>query len=88
MSFTALLAAYLLDLGRRVKGALWVWLALTFVATVHLGWHYVVDDLAGLVIGAGALVLARMVTGFDPRAGKRRSSSGRVPGDEQVAQAR
>ena len=67
MSFTALLAAYLLDLGRRVKQALWVWLALTFVATIHLGWHYVVDDLAGLVIGAGALMLARMVTGFDPR---------------------
>lgn len=76
MSFTALLAAYLLDLGRRVKQALWVWLALTFVGTIHLGWHYVVDDLAGLVIGAGALLLARMVTGFDPRISKRQ---GRAP---------
>ena len=47
MSFTALLAAYMLDLGRRVKQALWIWLALTFIATVYLGWHYAVDDLAG-----------------------------------------
>ena len=67
MSFTALLAAYMLDLGRRVKQALWAWLALTFVATVHLGWHYVVDDIAGLVIGAAALALAQVVTGFNPR---------------------
>jgi membrane-associated phospholipid phosphatase len=67
MSFTALLAAYMLDLGRRVKQTLWFWLAATFIATVYLGWHYAVDDLAGLVIGAGALLLARLVTGFDPR---------------------
>jgi membrane-associated phospholipid phosphatase len=67
MSFTALLAAYMLRLGRRVKQALWIWLALTFIGTVYLGWHYVVDDLAGLAIGAAALVLAYLVTGFDPR---------------------
>ena len=70
MSFTALLAAYLLGLGRRVKAALWLWLALTFVATVYLGWHYAVDDVAGLAIGAGALLLARLVTGFDPRSAR------------------
>ena len=57
MSFTALLAAYMLKLGRRWKQFLWAWLALTFVATVYLGWHYVVDDVAGLADrrgGAGA----------------------------------
>lgn len=67
MSFTALLAAYLLNLGARVKRALWAWLAITFVATIYLGWHYVLDNVAGLLIGAAALVLARAVTGFDPR---------------------
>lgn len=67
MSFTALLAAYILDLRRGVKIALWTWLALTFVATVYLGWHYIVDDFAGLLIGALALVIAGILTGFDPR---------------------
>ena len=67
MSFTALLAAYLLDLGRRLKQALWAWLVITIVATVYLGWHYFIDDLAGLVMGLAALVLAKWLTGFDPR---------------------
>jgi membrane-associated phospholipid phosphatase len=67
MSFTALLTAHMLNLARWVKQALWAWLILTFIATVYLGWHYFIDDLAGLVIGAAALVLARVATGFDPR---------------------
>ena len=67
MSFTALLAAYVLDLGRRLKQALWFWLVITVIATVYLGWHYFIDDIAGFVIGAAALVLARLLTGFDPR---------------------
>jgi membrane-associated phospholipid phosphatase len=67
MSFTALLAVLVLRLDRRLRIALWVWLALTLLATVYLGWHYVVDDIAGLVMGAVSLVLARLLTGFDPR---------------------
>jgi hypothetical protein len=68
MSFTALLAAHLLRLSRRLKLALWWWMGLTLVATVYLGWHYVVDDVAGIAMGAASLVLARVLTGFDPRA--------------------
>ena len=67
MSFTALLAVYLLDLGRWLKIALWAWLVVTLIATVYLGWHYVVDDIAGMAIGAVSLLLARLLTGFDPR---------------------
>ena len=66
MSFTALLAVYILNLSRGLKIALWIWLALTFVATVYLGWHYIVDDFAGLLIGALALVIAGLITGFNP----------------------
>jgi membrane-associated phospholipid phosphatase len=40
---------------------------LTLVATVYLGWHYVVDDIAGIALGVMSLILARMLTGFDPR---------------------
>ena len=70
MSLTAALAAHLLGLGRRLKIALWTWLALTTLATVYLGWHYVLDDIAGLVIAAGALLVARALTGIDLRAAR------------------
>jgi membrane-associated phospholipid phosphatase len=37
-------------------------LLVTMVATVYLGWHFFVDDLAGLAIGAtSVLVGTRMV---------------------------
>ena len=67
MSFTALVTAQLVGASRWLRIALWTWLGLTLVATVYLGWHYVVDDVAGIAIGAASLVLARLLTGFDPR---------------------
>jgi len=39
----------------------------TAVATIYLGWHYVIDDVAGVVIGLIALVLASALTGFKLR---------------------
>ena len=68
MSLTAAIAAHLLGLGRRLKIGLWVWLGLTTLATVYFGWHYFLDDLAGIVIAAGALLAARALTGIDLRA--------------------
>ena len=70
MSLTAALAAHLLGLGRRLKIGLWIWFALTVVATVYLGWHYVLDDVGGLVIAVAALGIARVLTGIDPRAAR------------------
>ena len=72
MSFTALLAAHLLGLSRRLKVALWVWMIVTVLSTIYLGWHYVLDDIAGLMIGAGSLLIAQAMTGFDWRAARRR----------------
>jgi hypothetical protein len=63
MSLTAALAAHLLGLGRRMKIALWVWLGLTLLDTIYLGWHYVLDDFGGVAIAALALVFARALTG-------------------------
>lgn len=63
--FTAALATHLLGLGRFVKIGVWVLFALTVVATVYFGWHYVLDDLGGLVIAVTALALARAITGID-----------------------
>ena len=70
MSLTAALAAHLLGLGRRIKIGLWIWVALTTLATVYFGWHYFLDDLAGIVIAVGALGAARLLTGIDLRAAR------------------
>jgi membrane-associated phospholipid phosphatase len=69
--FTAAIAAQMLGLGRRLRIALWVLLVLTAISTIYLGWHYVVDDVAGMVIAVTALALARSLTGFEPRTARR-----------------
>ncbi|MDQ3768990.1 MAG: phosphatase PAP2 family protein [Actinomycetota bacterium] len=82
MIFTAAVAAHLLGLARRVRIGLWVLLGATTAATIYLGWHYVIDDLAGVAIGLIALALARVLTGFEPRTarrGWRRASSVNSP---------
>ena len=71
MIFTAAVAAQLLGLARRLRIGLWILLGVTTVATVYLGWHYVIDDVAGVVIGLAALALARALTGFRPRTARR-----------------
>jgi hypothetical protein len=65
--FTAALATHLLGLARSVKIAVWVLFALTVAATVYFGWHYVLDDLAGMAIAVTALALARAIVGIDLR---------------------
>ncbi len=73
MSFTAALAAHVLRLAGRLRTALWIWFAVTVIGTIYLGWHYVLDDVAGVALGALALVLARALTGIDlPAVRKRR----------------
>ena len=42
---------------RRLTRVLAVYLALTVVATVHLGWHFFVDDIAGVAIAVAAVWL-------------------------------
>jgi CDP-diacylglycerol--glycerol-3-phosphate 3-phosphatidyltransferase len=61
--FTAALIAQLLHLNRLLRIALWTFLGLTFLATLYFGWHYLVDDIAGLGIGVIAVVLAGVATG-------------------------
>jgi hypothetical protein len=86
MSFTAAVAAHLLGLGRRVKIALWVWFGITMCGTIYLGWHYVIDNIAGIVLGVMALALAGVLTGIDPRA-SRRWAAGSQRGPRDVALA-
>src|SRR3954451_6973713 len=72
MSFTAVLAAHMLGAGRRLKTPLWVWFAVTAADTIYLGWHYVLDDVAGLALGAMALALAGVLSGVDLRTARQR----------------
>ena len=44
------------------------------LGTIYLGWHYVVDDIAGVILGTIALILAGLITGIDPRAYRRRTA--------------
>ena len=72
MSFTAAVTAHLLGLGRPLKIGLWIWFAVTTANTIYLGWHYVLDDLGGVILGAIALVLAAALSGVDLRTGRQR----------------
>ena len=70
---------------RRTAFVLAGYLVLTIVATVYLGWHFVVDDVAGLAIGAVAVVLGIVTTYPTGRPGRRVQAVGRLPGREWSA---
>ena len=78
--FTAVLVAHMLGLPRLLRIGAWVLLGLTIASTIYLGWHYVVDDVGGLAIGALAIALARALTGLDLRSARRASTPKATPG--------
>ena len=60
---TGCLVARRLALPRLVQLGMWVFFVLTVVSTVYFGWHYLIDDVAGALIGWGSVVVAAKVTG-------------------------
>ena len=68
----AAMIAQLLGLRRAIRTTLWTFLALTTLATIYFGWHYIVDDLAGAAIGIAAVVLGAAATGHELRPARRR----------------
>jgi len=60
VTFVILLMARYYGL-RRLALALTAYLVAIIIATVYLGWHYAVDDIAGLVIGYLAVLLGRLM---------------------------
>jgi membrane-associated phospholipid phosphatase len=69
--FTAALMAHWLRMSWVVRWSMWVFLLLTIVATAYFGWHYLLDDVAGLVIGALSVVIAERATRHtDPEPGE------------------
>lgn len=61
---TVLLVAWVYGF-RRVAAALTVFLAGTMLATIYFGWHFVTDDVAGVVLAITAVTLSRwFLAGF------------------------
>jgi hypothetical protein len=63
---TVALAAVRLQWPRVVRALLWTGTVLTVLATVYFGWHYLADDVAGVLIALVALACARALTGSTP----------------------
>ena len=70
--FTAALLAHLVGLHRIIRWSLWAFLGLTVLATIYFGWHYIIDDIAGVAIGAVAVWIGALATGHELRGGLRR----------------
>jgi hypothetical protein len=64
---TVCLMAELLFLHRWVRWSLWLFLGLTVLATVYLGWHYFADALGGAVLGVAGVWIAALGTGNHER---------------------
>jgi hypothetical protein len=58
----ALMAQYTLET-RWVRWVLWVNFAITIVATLYFGWHYVADDIAGVAIALVSFYLGGLASG-------------------------
>ncbi len=52
-----------------IRWAAWVFFALTVISTLYFGWHYIADDIGGVVIAFLAVWLGGIATGqrFDHR---------------------
>ena len=61
--FAGALMAHLLRAARVLRIGMWVYLGFTFLATIYFGWHYVVDDVAGFVIGFASVYVGAVLTG-------------------------
>jgi len=69
---TMCVMAELLGLHRALRVFLWVFLGLTVLATVYLGWHYFVDAIGGVALGVAGVWIAARGTG---NAFRRRSAT-------------
>jgi hypothetical protein len=63
--FSAALVTHMTVRNRWVRRAMWAYLPITVVSTLYFGWHYIADDVAGLLIGWVAAWVAAVVTGHE-----------------------
>lgn len=60
---TICLFVTLAGLARWIRVTAWVYLVLTILSTIYMGWHFSVDALGGAVVGALAVWIAAIGTG-------------------------
>jgi hypothetical protein len=60
---TVVVMAELLRMRRVIRYAMWVFLAVTVLATVYLGWHFFLDTVAGALLGYTGVAIAAWGTG-------------------------
>ena len=62
--FAAALIAHLVGAPRPLRAGLWIFLGLTILATIYFGWHYVIDDVAGVAIALVGVYGGAVLVGF------------------------
>jgi hypothetical protein len=63
ITVTICVIAHLLGLNRWLRYSLWLFLFLTILATVYLGWHYFADTIGGALLGLAGVWIAALGTG-------------------------
>ncbi len=61
---TAALIAHRVGAPRFLRVSLWIFLGLTVLATVYFGWHYLIDDVAGIAIALAGVYAGAVLVGF------------------------
>lgn len=78
----ALMAQYTVR-SRIIRIVFWVNFAITVTATLYFGWHYIADDIAGVMIALVSFYLGAKATGqvFDRRGSHPTTTTSKVPVD-------
>ena len=67
VTFAAALFMMRTNQGRLIKTVTWVFFGVTILATLYFGWHYILDDIAGMGIGWASVTVAGWATGHRRR---------------------
>jgi membrane-associated phospholipid phosphatase len=69
VTFAAALFMMRTNQGRLLRTITWVFFGVTILATLYFGWHYILDDIAGMGIGWVSVTVAGWATGHRRRRG-------------------
>ncbi|WP_260847917.1 phosphatase PAP2 family protein [Brevibacterium aurantiacum] len=68
-----------------IQTLMWIFFGATVIATLYFGWHYILDDIAGIVIGWAAVTLGAWVTGNRRKRPQQSAEPGAVEHREETA---
>jgi hypothetical protein len=86
MMVTVCLFVTLIGVARWIRVTSWIFLALTVLSTIYLGWHFSMDAIGGAVLGAVAVWIAAIGTGNHVGGRPRLVDRGGYDESESVAQ--